>query len=261
MSSDLMVTYQVGAEKVVLSPDVVRNYLVSGGGSVTDQEIIVFMKLCKARGLNPWIKDAYLIKYGKDDPAAMVVGKDVFLRRAQKNKNYEGHEINLSEDGKEATCLVYVKGYKVPIRVTVDFDEYVGRKRDGSVNRQWKTKPKTMLRKCALVAGLREAFTEDLGSLYIKDEISKDDKAEEMELPKEVNEVSNISGGETKKRTKKKPNEHDTAWAKTWESFYDTLGGDAFNRVLHDKGFSCVTEVPEDMREDMFEAWSKEASE
>lgn len=253
----------VGSEKVILNPDVIRKYLVSGGGQVTDQEIVIFEKMCKARGLNPWIKDAYLIKYGKDDPAAMVVGKDVFLRRAQNNPKYEGHEVTVSDDGKVATCRVYMKGYKVPISVTVDFDEYVGRKRDGTVNRQWRTKPKTMLRKCALVAGLREALTEDLGNLYIRDEIGRAEKFDELEMPEEIKEVENVSGGEAGKKSKKKAGggSDDAAWAQTWEPFLDTLGKEAFDSVLSDNGFGRPGEVPEDMRGDIFEAWSKKASE
>ena len=261
MANELQVTYQVGTEKIILNPEVVRNYLVSGGGRVTDQEIVFYMKLCKARGLNPWIRDCYLIKYGDNDPAAMVVSKDVFLKRAQNNKRYLGHEIIISDDGKTATCKVYVENYKVPISVTVDYEEYVGRKKDGTVNRQWKTKPKTMLRKCALAAGLREAFTEDLGSFYIKDEISRADKVDELKMPEEIKEVENVSGGEVKKKTKKKQNDNDVAWEKTWSSFYDTLGDDAFTEVLVDNGFGCVTEVPEDMREELFDAWSKKEEE
>ena len=62
----------------VLTADTVRNYLVSGGGNVTDQEVVMFLELCKAQKLNPFVKDAYLIKYG-NQAAQIVTGKDVFI--------------------------------------------------------------------------------------------------------------------------------------------------------------------------------------
>jgi len=264
VTKELQVSYQVGSEKVVLSSEVVRNYLVSGGGQVTDQEIVFYMKLCKARGLNPWIKDCYLIKYGKDDPAATVVAKDVFLKRAQNNKRYLGHEVTISDDGKEATCKVYIEGYKMPISVTVDYEEYVGRKKDGAINSQWKKRPKTMLKKCALVAGLREAFTEDLGSLYIKDEISRDIKIDEIDLPKEVEEMVNISGVPEPKKGKrfvqKKQAHEGKGWSQVCESFQDTLGDEAFFKVLHANGYESADEIIEEKRADMFAEWSKEAA-
>ncbi|MCP4986149.1 MAG: hypothetical protein GY928_08805 [Colwellia sp.] len=135
MANQMQVSFKVSGDDVVLNPQVVRDYLVSGGGQVSDKEIIFFMRLCKARGLNPWLKDAYLIKYGSKDTAAMVIGKDAFLRRAQANSKYKGHEVTVSEDGQEATAKVYVDGYEVPISVTVEFEEYAGRKQDGKLNR------------------------------------------------------------------------------------------------------------------------------
>ena len=62
----------------VLTADTVKNYLVSGNGNVTDQEILMFMELCKVQKLNPFTREAYLIKFGSS-PANIVVGKDVFV--------------------------------------------------------------------------------------------------------------------------------------------------------------------------------------
>ena len=73
----------------VLTADTVKNYLVSGNGNVTDQEVLMFIELCKAQHLNPFIREAYLIKFGSS-PANIVVGKDVFVKRAHRNPDYEG---------------------------------------------------------------------------------------------------------------------------------------------------------------------------
>ena len=65
--------------EVKLTPELVRNYLVSGDKErVTTQEVAMFINLCKYSGLNPWLKEAYCIKYGTE-PATMVTGKEAFM--------------------------------------------------------------------------------------------------------------------------------------------------------------------------------------
>lgn len=258
MANDLQVSYQVGLEKVVLNATVVRDYLVSGNGKVSDQEIIMFMKLCKARNLNPWTKEAYLVKYGSEK-AAIIIGKDAFLKRAQANPKYEGHEVEVSEDGQSATCRVYVEGYRVPISVTLDLDEYVGRKSDGTINSQWTRRPRTMLRKCALVAGLREAFTEDLGGLYSADEIQGREEVKDIVQPEEVRFDSKQS--EVKKGGTKPLSKENLKWLESWSPFLDTLGHDAFHEVLDALGYKTPEEVPPAKRGEVFEAWSIKAAE
>ena len=53
--------YESGGENVKLSVDTVKKYLVNGGGEVTDQEVLMFMSLCRYQHLNPfslvnWLK-------------------------------------------------------------------------------------------------------------------------------------------------------------------------------------------------------------
>ena len=64
--------YKANGEIVKLSPDTIKRYLVSGNGNVTDQEIMMFLGLCKYQHLNPFLREAYLIKYGDRSPATMV---------------------------------------------------------------------------------------------------------------------------------------------------------------------------------------------
>ena len=76
------VEYEAGGMKVRLTPEIVRNYLVSGNKeAVSIQELAMFMNLCKYSQLNPWAKEAYCIKYGSE-PAAMVVSKEAFQKRS-----------------------------------------------------------------------------------------------------------------------------------------------------------------------------------
>ena len=72
---------------------------------------------------------------------------------------------------------VYIKDYAQPIYAAAGFDEYAGRKKDGSLNAQWASKPATMIRKVALVQALREAFPEDFEGLYAPEEIKEANEA------------------------------------------------------------------------------------
>lgn len=189
----MTVKYDVNGQEIKLSPTIIKKYLVNGGGNVSDDEVMMFLMLCKHQKLNPFLREAYLIKYG-NETATIVTGKEVFTKRANRNENYDGHEagiIVLAKDGQaiERTgtfklpeekivggwATVYIKNHKVPIKISVSFDEYVGVKKDGSVNSQWSKKPATMIRKVALVQALREAFPEDFQGLYAAEERDVDE--------------------------------------------------------------------------------------
>ena len=183
--------YESGGEQIKLSPVMVKNYLVNGDAEkVTDQEVVMFINLCKFQHLNPFLREAYLIKYGTA-PATMVTGKDVFTKRAKRNPNFAGMQAgifvlsngNVTErEGAMALpgeqivggwAKVYIKGYEQPVYAAAGFEEYAGRTRDGKLNSQWASKPATMIRKVALVQALREAFPEDFEGLYSPEEIKE----------------------------------------------------------------------------------------
>lgn len=187
--ADQSCTFTANGAEVKLTPATVKNYLVSGSAErVTDQEIVMFINLCKYNGLNPWLREAYCIKYG-NSPATLVVGKETFQKRADADPNYDGQQagvIVLGADGsltRREGCLVlpeeqllggwakvYRKDRACPSTAEVSLEEYLGRKSDGSPNGQWTSKPATMIRKVALVQALREAFPARLGAMYAAEE-------------------------------------------------------------------------------------------
>ena len=167
-----VIQFEAHGQTVELSPSTVVNYLVSGGGEVSGQEVHMFMAICKYQRLNPFLRDAYLIKYG-NQPAAVVVSKELLLKRAARNPKYEGFKAGISGDGEDLTawCEVFVNGYKHPVRSEVYYDEYVGLKKDGTPNRMWAGKKRTMLRKVAVAQAHREACPEDLGAMVTPEEV------------------------------------------------------------------------------------------
>lgn len=190
------IVFKAGEEDVKLSPAIVKNYLVSGDAErVTTQEVVMFMNLCKFQHLNPFLREAYLIKYGSQ-PATMVTGKAAFEKRAARCSAYAGFEAGVVVyDGEHldyrpgALVLpgeqlvggwadVFVKGYERPVRAVVSLEEYIGRKKDGTVNGQWASKPATMIRKVAKIQALREAFPEDFQGMYSAEEMNVSDLPE-----------------------------------------------------------------------------------
>lgn len=185
-----IVKYEAGGQEIQLDPMTVRKYLVSGN-NVSDSEVKLFMELCKAQKLNPFIRDAYLVKYGSS-PAQIVTGKDAFTKRAEANPDYAGKKagvivINLKQDIEYREGSFYLKGREELVGgwakilfksgkeselSTVALDEYTTNKN------LWSTKPATMIRKVAVVQALREAFPSSLSQLYIEEEMGL-----EHELP------------------------------------------------------------------------------
>ena len=197
-----IVEYDANGVMVSLSPELIRNYMVSGNKeAVSINELIVFMNLCRFNGLNPWIKEAYCIKYG-NEPAAMVIGKEAFEKRADSHPAYDGNTSGIivsteSGDVKYRTgtfklpdetviggfAEVFRKDRSHPYRVEVSMDEYAGKKKDGTLNSQWSKRPATMIRKVALVQALREAFPHNVSGMHTAEEVGQ---VEPMELPVEV---------------------------------------------------------------------------
>lgn len=164
-----------------LTVNTIKQYLCP---TATDAEAYNFLQLCIHRDLNPFLKEAYLIKYG-GQPATMVVGKDAFTRKAEESGKLDGYEagiIVLNKDKQierrvgvvqfEGDVLVggwakvYRKDMKYPFVTEVPLTEYLKRKPDGTPQSSWGIMPGTMIRKVALVQDLREAFPKELGGCY-----------------------------------------------------------------------------------------------
>lgn len=177
--------FETASGQVELTPEIVKRYLVKGqADKITDQELALFIGLCQYRRLNPFIGEAYLIKFGND--AQMVVGKDVFTQREAKHPDSDGFEAgvvvvnSLGEEIRREGAMVFdgetlvggwSKVYKKsrperPFVHTVGLKEYRRKKADGSFMAQWGDNAPTMIRKVALVQNLREQYPDEFGGMY-----------------------------------------------------------------------------------------------
>lgn len=191
-TKELSVVYEVDGEQIKLTPSIVQNYIVGSDAQITMPEFKFFTSLCKARGLNPFLKEAYCIKFGSQ-PAQIVVGKDAVLKRAILNPNYNGMESGIIVQVKETGEIierkgtfylkdeerlvggwakVYRKNWEYPTYCSVAFDEVAQKKNNGELNSNWSGKGATMVEKVAKVRALRETFIEDLGGMYEAEEMN-----------------------------------------------------------------------------------------
>lgn len=174
-------TTDSGAE-ITLTYQNVRE-LISTDPNVTDKEVMLFAALCKERKLNPFVKEAYLVKYG-NNPAQLIVGKDYYAKIANRHPEYDGCECGVtvlvngqivrregsmySENQEQLIggwCRVWRKDRKYPTYDEVSFNEY------STGRAMWRPasqggKPGTQIRKVAYVHAHREAFPEEFNGLY-----------------------------------------------------------------------------------------------
>lgn len=200
------VIYTVANEEVKLSASIVNQFIARGDKSLSNAEIGNFIQLCKYRKLNPFLNEAYPIKFGNKG-AQLIVGADAFKRKAEENPNFKGYRagiivmrkndvLELEGAFKLPTDVivggwaeVHIKNREFPVVAKVNFAEY------NKGQSTWKEIPCTMIRKVALVQALREAFPSDLGAMYSSEELGVEDKGNvqvnQEEAQNEIEENAN----------------------------------------------------------------------
>ncbi len=193
-------------EVITLTKETVKKYLTDNR-DISDSEFTMFFQLCKVNKVNPFLKEAYIIKYG-NTPATIVLDYKVLQQIAEENKAYRGMKhgvIVQTKDGEVIErhgeyklpsetliggwCEVYRSDRNEPTRVVAMFEEFKATKKDGEVNSNWLSKPCFMITKVAKAQALREAFPNLVGSnVYISEEM---DSVENPAPKKKMNGVTN----------------------------------------------------------------------
>ncbi len=180
------------SEEITLTIAMIMNTIAvptRNGARPTVRDCINFAMLCKARQLNPFVGDAFLIGYdSKDGPTFTLITAIQSLRkRAEANPNFDGcrrgiivktkaGEIEEREGsfrfddeilvGGWAEC--FRKDHKTTYRETVKLATY-------NQNRsRWSIDPEGMISKIGEAAALRRAFPSDVAGLYLAEEFADD---------------------------------------------------------------------------------------
>lgn len=253
MSNDLMaVNYETALGAVQLDAETVKQYLVKGNGNVSDQEVFLFVKMCQAQRLNPFVTgEVYLIKFG-NQPAQMVVGYDTYKRRADENPAHlyteSGIVVCRGTSGeivqKTGACLYpteqlvggWCRVHKLKgEREVVTFKE-VGFNEYDKGNAIWKEKPCTMIEKVAISQCLREAYPKDYEGLYTAEELA----------PAEYGEVIGQNGTVIESSAPEEvitQVDRQVLFAKAHSAFGDDAGNEVIKRLLADEGLSSTTNM------------------
>jgi len=268
-------------EEVTLSPDVVKRYLVSGDPSkVSDQEVMMFLKLCQYQRLNPFLNEAYLVKFG-NEPAQIIVGKDVFMRRLSNSPLVEGYQAGIIVRRKGSSEVEYRngtfyipgeeqllggwskiwrKGWKEPVEHTVSLHEYIKLNANKQPQAGWK-KAATQIRKVALVQNAREVVP-DLRQLYVSEEMQVDeDKLQHVEVEYTISEPQEEQvGDQLTEEAPQEPAEMEapalTITEKQSKRLFAIAHGnkEVIHNVISKYGYAHSTEI----RRDDYEAICKE---
>ncbi len=160
----------------------ITDVLCKGGSS---QEIEFFMQVAQRCRLDPFKKQIYAVKrYDSSlqrETLTFQVSIDGLRAVAARTGEYAGSDepIFVYDDKGfllQATVTVWrlVKGNRVSFTATAFYDECVQTKKGGEPNAFWKSKPRTMLGKCAEAGALRKAFPEEAGGLHTEEEIQEE---------------------------------------------------------------------------------------
>lgn len=187
-----------------LTKETIKKYLCP---LASDQELTYGLQVAKTFNLNPIKREIYFVKYGVE-PMAILTGYEVYLKRAERSGQWAGMkdwtEGSLKDDNLKACIEVYRKDWVKPLCHEVDYSEYVQRKKDGTINRFWSTKPKTMIKKVAIAQAFRLAFPCEFdGMPYTSDEVIDQERVIDVTESKLKPEVAMPKALEAPKQAQK----------------------------------------------------------
>jgi phage recombination protein Bet len=137
----------------------------------TDAELELYLYDCARRGVHPLDRLIHFTKRG--GKYVPVVGIDYMRGRAHETGEVAGiDDVVFDTEARTATVTVYrlTRGTRYPYTATARFEEYVPAQ---GQDHMWRKMPRLMLGKCSEALALRKAFPQQLGGLYVKEELEQ----------------------------------------------------------------------------------------
>lgn len=192
--------------------------------NVPQAELEVFFHHAKRCGLDPFLKQIYLIKrYSsqlKRDVWTAQTGIDGLRLIAERTGKYVGSESQTHYvGGKLISATVTVRKIVGNVigefTATALYKEYVQRYRDGNVTEMWKTKEAILLTKCAEALALRKGFPQDMFGVYTEEEMMQADNVAPTVAA--AIEVDSLVSSENIEKFKQKCVKAGFAWEKIFD--------------------------------------------
>lgn len=163
----------VAQTQPVITADTLNKYLAMTGNSVTKKDQEQFLEVARNFGLNPFLREIYLVSYKNKKTGQVssniIVGFEVYLKRAERSGRLDGWRSGTKKDDKgemSGFVEIYRKDWKHPFYLEVQSKEYAQN------NKFWREKPATMIEKVAIGQGFRRCFPVELGGIpYTREEL------------------------------------------------------------------------------------------
>lgn len=197
MSTELAEVQSWTPDKV----DLIKRTICVGA---TDDELQLFLYVCKKTGLDPLTRQIYALRRWRKDLGREVMtiqtGIDGYRVIAERTGKLLGisdpvFDVEDAPHPNRATVTVkkLVDGHIAEFTATARWNEYVQLGRDGKPTGMWAKMPYLMPGKCAESLALRKAFPADLSGVYTAEEMAQADseperKAVEAEVVRQKQE-------------------------------------------------------------------------
>lgn len=204
-------------QAVTLTPEFLSAARLEMAPKATDAQWLYFVETCKQRNLIPGRhvifqtrKVSTFSKTAQDwvdeEKVVFITSIDAFRLIAERTGKYKGHKpflfyygdgegnptviskIPLGKIPHAASVEILRKDFDEPMFAFARYDACVQRKKAkgsqtvGDPNQVWDKRGEEQLAKCAEVAGLRAAFPEETGNLYLAEEMPADENVQEAVL-------------------------------------------------------------------------------
>jgi len=131
----------------------------------TEKELAVALGIVKSLNLNPFIREVHFIKFRESDKISIIVGYEVYIKRADRTGKLNGWTAGIKTDEKVAWVKIWRKDWAEPFYWEVSLEEF------NKKQATWNQMPSFMGKKVAIAQGFRLAFPDELGGMpYTKEE-------------------------------------------------------------------------------------------
>lgn len=142
-------------------------WLQNMGTQLPPAQTAQFLELCQCYKLNPFKREIYAVGYG--NKFNIIVGYEVYLKRAERTGKLDGWQCVVNDDGTKAKITIWRKDWSHPFEHVVFMNEV---RQNSPI---WQKMPTFMMRKVCVEQGMRLAFPDEMGGMpYCEEEVSYD---------------------------------------------------------------------------------------